>query len=136
VLQYIQTRKETPTALTNLIMAVWRRNLAAVKFLLMGGAGANSVDSSLSSALHYACRDASSSARSPSENTCAIVRLLLDHGADPNLKNDRGRTALHFLCNADRGGSDDSLDALEVVLQRENLELNVLDAKWVVLMVY
>lgn len=73
-----------------LINAIWRRDVSAVKALLNSGADLNAVGSSGATPLTEAAE------MGPLE----IARLLLEKGADVNHPNRRGRTPLHIAVDA------------------------------------
>ncbi|WAS97901.1 ankyrin repeat domain-containing protein [Nannocystis punicea] len=70
---------------TLLHIACWQKQAAIVAMLLTRGADANARGFHGRTALHYAVHDGR-------EVSVAIVRSLLDHGADPGLRDDGGYT--------------------------------------------
>jgi ankyrin repeat protein len=62
-----------------------RYAMQSVKFLLGLGLNINSVDDKLNTPLHYACEYPQSK-----DFQLRLISLLLDNGADPNLRNDDG----------------------------------------------
>lgn len=73
---------------TALSWAAWRGEELAVQTLLQYGASASICTPTELSALHRAIEGGS----------FRCVELLLEHGADVNHKNKRGRTPLHYSC--------------------------------------
>lgn len=89
-----------------LMAAAHSRNLTAIKLFLDNGASIEARDAAGATALHYACRvfiepttAASGSASFPPE--IAIVRHLLERGADPNASDKTGSTALIEIAKYD-----------------------------------
>jgi ankyrin repeat protein len=70
---------------TPLLVAARRAELTAARLLLESGAGANEQAASGDTALHAAIWAGS--------NAPALVKLLLSHGADPDLRNAQGKSA-------------------------------------------
>ena len=100
---------------TPLHHAVRFRNAAAVQTLLMNGAAVNQVcKRSGSTALHRAVTStgAPSTAGKVSQAK-EIIELLLKYGADPSIKNKRGKTAADYV-------KDDEVRRLLVKPKRES----------------
>ena len=72
-------------------------NLAAAKLLLAHGANPNSADGSGDTALHWAVNLAGRNAWKIGPERREIVEVLLDHHADPNMRNNNGKTPLDLL---------------------------------------
>jgi len=85
----------TPQA-TPLIYAVQINNLPLTELLINSNAKVDSVNGYGNSALHTACR----------HGFHDIACLLLSHGADCNIKNHKGSTALHFCGFASTNAKD------------------------------
>lgn len=49
-----------------------------------------------------------------------IICLLLDYGIDPNIKNKRGNTALHFAAKADQLSSDEHHAMIQMLLKKNS----------------
>lgn len=64
-----------------------RHQVEAVEYLLLLGADVNQLSGKTGYALHAACRE--ESPKGP-----AILKMLLDHGADPNARGGKYETAL------------------------------------------
>jgi len=108
----VDEKKRTP-----LIMAAYKGHTAVVEFLYGKGANINAIDSSGQNALMHACRTSSNETAAfllkngvevnvqekkrgvsalmiaAASGDVALVRMLLDHGADANLTDKFGRTA-------------------------------------------
>ncbi|KAF9776353.1 hypothetical protein IL306_005491 [Fusarium sp. DS 682] len=87
---------DTPDSLgrTTLSAAAWRGDASSVRTLLAYGASPNICTPTEISPLHRAIEG----------RTYECVRLLIEHGADVNHENKRGRLPLHYSCRiADEG---------------------------------
>ena len=92
--------------LTPLMEAAERQQLQAVELLLNAGADLYAMDTEVGdTALHHACQRESSEAKVDFQNKrwhnnwdqqTAVVRLLLSKGISPDVRNNRGQTALHL----------------------------------------
>ena len=97
-------------------MAVAKKGrLALVGLLLAARADSNKTNSIGQSALHV-CHP------SVSPLGFAILKLLLDHGGNVNLRDDSGRTPLHCAC------ADSSVEVMELFIEA-GAEGNVIDDK-------
>jgi len=84
---FSNTRKlPKPLGIDPLILAVLARDINKIKELIRMGADVNAVGQNDQTALHYICSY---------DGTSEIVSVLLESGADPNIQDDEGRTALH-----------------------------------------
>lgn len=106
------TDKNGVTALHH---AVRFRNAAAVATLLLHGAAVNQVcKRSGSTALHRAVTSTGApSTAGKGTQAREIIELLLQHGADPSIKNKRGKTAADYV-------RDDDLRKLLTQAKRES----------------
>ena len=73
---------------TELVSAVWENDEAAIRNLLATGADVNALDKAV---------DATALAAAATAGKVELVRLLVDAGADPNVRNQSGQTALMGL---------------------------------------
>jgi ankyrin repeat protein len=87
-----------------LTVAVSHRNLAVVEALLSAGAKASVRDELGATPLHWLARR-----RQFGANELGIMKLLIQHGADINARDWRGRTALEF---ARSGGNKEFVKAM------------------------
>ncbi len=86
-----------------LVVATNRRNIAAVHVLLEAGANINARGTAGTGRTALMC--------AASRGYTAIVRMLLDHGADPNITTPNGHTALSLAQRRKR--DDDVVSMLE-----------------------
>lgn len=91
-LQYTDIDSQTHAGLTPLHMAVKKRDLNMVKFLLSKGADVDAQDNKGFSVLYYAVL----------QNQIPIARYLLQHEADANLKNNIGNAPMHNIAYNNR----------------------------------
>ncbi|KAJ0412955.1 ankyrin repeat-containing domain protein [Aspergillus carlsbadensis] len=89
---------------TPLFLAIEGQHHSSVALLLSRGASVSIRDRPGFNLLHWACLQQATSAAS-------IIRLLLDHGADPNERSGTNETPLH-LATRGRGGDHDSIKVL------------------------
>lgn len=106
-----KAKEEAPDRITVLMAAVLNKLRDVVVAILNVKASVHAVDSLQNTALHYACRD-------PSSTMSEIVTILLESGANVEARNARLRTPLHLICNADSGETDVSTETLEYLLLR------------------
>lgn len=114
-----------PVAVEELVAAVRFSDLEKVKKLLAAGTSVNTPDRSGQRALTKAVLSANFE-KTP--ETVEIIRILLEHGADPNLKEpEDGATALHWSVSAGpdvvemllKSGADPKLEDNEGLLPRD-----------------
>ncbi|KAJ6248399.1 ankyrin repeat and protein kinase domain-containing protein [Anaeramoeba flamelloides] len=89
-----------------LCLAVDRRKFKIVELLLKNGANPNS-EIRLYTPLHISCMDYGSN-----KLDLELTKLLLDHGADPNILNNHKQSPLHFAA------IEGKLDLLELLLRK------------------
>ncbi len=100
----VESGKLNEDSLTTLLLrkADWH-DLEGIRYLLAHGANPNHTGHWKNSAFqHSLLRD----------NSLEIIRLFLDHGADPTLENREGRSAIHMATRRGRG------DVLDLFVQR------------------
>jgi ankyrin repeat protein len=95
--------KSKPDQATPLMIASRKGDLILMRFLLDKGAKINAVDLDGYTALMWVANSA------PALTFCHALRLLLNMGADPNIKSNTGVTALHLLNWKDRAEAVDIL---------------------------
>ena len=79
--------------------AVRYRNPKVVEFLIKRGANVNYADKrNASTALHKAVFNSGApSTKRKSEEAIEIIKILLDNGANPNLKNNKGKLPIDYV---------------------------------------
>ncbi|GES60475.1 hypothetical protein ATEIFO6365_0002098600 [Aspergillus terreus] len=89
---------------TPLCLAIEQGHYDTIRMLLRCGASVTNVDDSGATPLCLAVENKET-------NTAAVVKLLVEHGADPNERYQDGHTPLHVATNID-GGKDEIVLAL------------------------
>lgn len=94
----VSVNETDKNGVTPLHRAVRFRSLCAVDLLLAAGADIHATDrKSWSTALHRAVVNSGAPATAgKNDETIAIVRSLLSHGADPTAKNRKGKTPIDY----------------------------------------
>ncbi|GAB1224376.1 hypothetical protein ENUP19_0196G0004 [Entamoeba nuttalli] len=105
---------EDATGRTFLYYACEKNYKNLCEFLINKGANVNACDENRYSPLHKAL--------TAEKIDKSLIVLLIDHGADRALKNERMNTPLHYLCR--NKNLKDYYDILELLLQKGNKEDN------------